>query len=612
MGRICALLDDLARCRCTPGATLDVVNITIRRKTIAAAVALSTASLSLIPALSASALPKAPGTLTVKRTGDNLQQLDIVWKAVPGVDHYAVTVYDGQKDDVKVVDANTTELVVDAPGACTRYQVRVAAVDASGSASTGIYRVPTLAPGGVQKLQSDRSSDGKEAKAFWAPPQFPGSGASPYYVVELKELASGKIIRTEKTEDTAVGFDGLEPKRMYAAKVTATNEFGSCITGTSLIRNQKPAAPSNVRVYRDGGSPSIVIMEWDAPEWNGYGKLEGYQIFVRRTDQKKAEVFKVGVDSRAYKWELDSEKSYTFQIRAFGSDGVGDISRPITLVKDGGDGSEEVDPKVKITEDGQVVGVTFTGVVGSSKKYPQMKLDISPTVGKGFSDSHIVSNGAGSLSFGKVPCGVYTVIVTGFGASEAKEFGRQGLNLCNSGGLDASSWRKVFGQADIEGNVVDMHYGNETRVLSTLKRESTNVVFTTQATLREGTGYGLWTRASAEKNGNKISGYSFEYDPGNKRMALRLWEEGKQCTTALAKVDWPSGLEVNATHKVSVVHEGDTYYAAVDGVKVFDVVSLEKAVEKSKCDMDKPEGKQVGFRTWNAKTSAVFENSSVS
>ena len=588
------------------------MNSTIRRKTIATAVALSTASLSLIPALSASAAPKAPGTLTVKRTGDNLQQLDIVWKAVPGVDHYAVTVFNGQKDDVKVVDANTTELVVDAPGVCTRYQVRVAAVDASGSASTNVYRVPTLAPGGVQKMQTDRSSNGEAAKAFWAEPQFPGSGEKPYYLVQLKELASNKIVKEEKTTDTAVGFDGLSPKRSYAVKVTAANEFGQCITGTSLLRNQKPAAPGNVRVYRDGGSPSVVIMEWDAPEWNGYGKLEGYQIFVRRTDKKEAEVFKVDANTNAYKWELKSEKSYTFQIRAIGSDGFGDMSKPITLVKDGGEGSGEVDPKVKITEADQVVGVTFTGVVGSSTKYPQMKLDITPTVGKGFSDSHVVSNGAGMLSFGKVPCGVYTVVVTGFGSREAKEFGRQGINLCNSGGVDAGSWRKVFGQADITGNTVDMHYGNEARVLSTLKRESKNVVFTTEATLREGAGYGLWTRASDEKNGNKISGYNFEFDAANKRLVLRLWEEGKQCNTALAKVDWPSGLEVNAKHRVSIVHEKDTYYAAIDGLKVFDVPSLEKAAEKSKCEMDDPEGKQVGFRTWNAKTSALFENSSVS
>ena len=595
------------------------MNSTIRRKTIATAVALSTASLSLIPALSASAAPKAPGTLTVQRTGDTLQQLDIVWSAVPGVDHYAVTVFNGQKDDVKVVDAKTTELVVDAPGACTRYQVRVAAVDASGSSSTGIYRVPTLAPGGVQKLQTDRSGDGQAAKAFWGAPQFPGSGDQPYYVVQLKELASGKIVQEDKTKDTAYGFEGLSPKRSYAVKVTPTNQYGSCVTGTSLVRNQKPAAPSNVRVYRDAASPSIVIMEWDAPQWQGYGKLEGYQIFVRRTDKKDTEIIKVDADTRGYKWKLDSEKSYTFQIRAFGSDGFGDMSKPITLVKDGKEGSQEVDPKVKITEADQVVGVTFTGVVGSSTKYPQMKLDISPTVGKGFSDSHVVSNGAGSLSFGKVPCGVYTVNVTGFGNGDAKEFGRQAINLCNTGLIQDNLWRKVFGQADIKGNTVDMHYGNEARVLSTVKRESKNAVFTTEATLKDGWGYGIWTRADVEKNGNKINGLSFQYDPGYERVSgfgkallLRLWENGKECGTPLAKVKWPAGLAVNEKHKIVVVNEGDVLYASIDGIKMFDVPSLKEALKTSKCEMDLPEGTEVGFRTWNSGTSALFENTTLS
>lgn len=592
----------------------------MRRKSIATAVALSTVSLSLVPALSASAAPKAPGTLTVKRTGDNLQQLAIRWSAVPGVDHYTVTLFDGKGDKSTVVDAGTTEMTVDAPGACTRYQVRVAAVDASGTASTGIYRVPTLAPGGVTKLKSDRSSDGKAAKAFWEAPQFPGSGGSPTYVVQVKELASNKFIDEFKTEDTAVGFDGLNPKRQYAVKVTPTNEFGSCITGTTLLRNQRPAAPSNLQVYRDGTSPAIVVLTWDAPEWNGYGKLEGYQIFYRRTDKRDAEYDKVPFGDNKWSIKLDPSKSYTFQIRAFGTDGFGDMSRAVTLLKDGAPGTQEDDPSVKITEADQVVGVTFTGVVGSSKKYPQMRLDIQPTVGKGFSDAHVVSNGAGSLSFGKVPCGVYTVVATGFGNGDNKEFGRHAINLCNTGLIADNLWRKVFGQADIKGNTVDMHYGNEARVLSTVKRTSKNAVFTTEATLREGWGYGIWTRADVSKNGNKISGYSFQYDPGyaqvnsgfGKALLLRLWEEGKECGTPLARVKWPAGLEVNAKHKIVVVNEGDVLYASIDGIKMFDVPSLKEAIAKSKCEMNAPEGTEVGFRTWNAKTSALFENTTLS
>ena len=340
---------------------------------------------------------------------------------------------------------------------------------------------------------------------------------------------------------------------------------------------------------------------------------------MRRTDKKDSEVFKVDANTNAYKWKLESEKSYTFQVRAFGSDGFGDMSKPITLVKDGKEGSQEIDPKVKITEAGQVVGVTFTGVVGSSTKYPQMQLDITPTTGKGFKDTHVVSNGAGTLSFGKVPCGVYTVNVTGFGNGDAKEFGRQAINLCNTGLIQDNLWRKVFGQADIKGNTVDMHYGNESRVLSTVKRESRNAVFTTEATLKEGWGYGIWTRADVSKNGNKISGLSFQYDPGYERVSgfgkallLRLWQDGNECGTPLAKVKWPAGLEVNAKHKIVVVNEGDVLYASIDGIKMFDVPSLQDALKTSKCSMKLPEGTEVGFRTWNSGTSALFENTTLS
>jgi hypothetical protein len=596
------------------------VKASTRRKAIATAVAISTASLSLLPAVSASAAPKAPGKLTVKRTGENLQQLAIQWSPVPGVSNYTVTVFDGKKDISRVVDGKTTELVVDAPGECTRYQVRVASVDDSGTASTGIYRVPTLAPGGVGSMQTDRSNDGEGAKAYWKAPQFPGSGGEPAYLVQLKAMASGKIVEEFKTKETEVKFGDLDPKRQYAVKVTPYNEYGQCITGTSLIRNEKPSPSTDVQVYRDGTSPAIVHLTWNPPKWNGYGKIEGFEIYYRQSDKKKPEVDKVKAGDNHWKATLNPDKAYTFQIRAFGSSGFGEMSKPVTLAKDGAEGTEENDPKIEITEADQVVAVNFAGPVGSSKKYPQMRLDIQPTVGKGYRAAELVSNGAGSISLGKVPCGVYTVVVTGLGEKGSKEFGRTAINLCNTGLIPQNLWRKVFGQADIKGNTVDMHYGNESRVLSTVKRTSKNAVFTTEATLRNGWGYGIWTRADVSKNGNKISGYSFQYDPGyanvnagfGKALLLRLWEEGKECGTPLARVKWPAGLEVNDTHKIVVVNEGDVLYASIDGIKMFDVPSLKEAIEKSKCEMQAPEGTEVGFRSWNAKTSVVFENTTLS
>lgn len=598
-------------------------NTTPRRRAIATAVALSTASLTLLPALSVSAAgPKAPGTLKVERTGAALSQLTIGWRPVENIDHYTVTVFDGSKDVSRVVDAKTTNLTVDAPGSCTRYQVRVAAVDTAGAtAATGAYRVAPLAPGSVTDLTLDRSQDGTNAVAFWDTPRNPGAG-SPVYTVQLKQLSSGKIVDEQKTDGTKIGFNSLEPKRTYAVKVTAGNEYGSCVTSTSLIRNEKPAEPTGLSVVRESAASATVLANWTAPRWRGYGSIDGYEIVYRAAGDKDSKWEKVPADQTQAKFNLDPNREWTFQVRALGTE-RGGWSKVATLKKDGAPGTPELDPSVKITEDSGTVRVNFTGPVGSSSKYPSMLLSIKPTVAnKGFTDTHVVSNSAGQADFSQVPCGVYTVTVTGLNPDkESKEFGRQVINRCDTGAIPANMWKLVFGKADIKDNFVDMRYGNESRVMSTLKRSSEDAVFTTEATLRSGWGYGIWTRASLT-NGSKASGYSFQYDPGyanvnpgfGKALLLRLWDNGSECGNPVAKVKWPAGLDVNAKHKIVVVNEGDTLYASIDGIKMFDVPSLKQAIKSSGCsaNFSEPHGTEVGFRSWNATSSVFFENTTLS
>ena len=115
-----------------------------------------------------------------------------------------------------MVDAKTDTMTVKAPGTCTRYQVRVAAVDADGAtASTGTYRIAPLAPGGVSNLNLDRSADGTRAVAFWDSPRNPGMGGVTHYEVKLKQLSNGKIVDEQKTDSTKVEFNDLDPKRTY-------------------------------------------------------------------------------------------------------------------------------------------------------------------------------------------------------------------------------------------------------------------------------------------------------------------------------------------------------------------------------------------------------------
>jgi hypothetical protein len=416
-----------------------VKNTTIRRTAIASALAVSTATISLLPALSASAVvggPKAPGTLKVERTGASMTELAIAWKGVAGVDHYTVTVFNGTKDLSQVVDANTTKLVVPAPGECTRWQVRVAAVDANGNtATTNPYRVVPLAPGSVSEMNVDRSPDGTSGVVFWNAPRNPGAGA-PTYQVQLKELSSGKILDTVKTDGTKAAFEGLAPKRTYAAKVTAGNDFGSCVTSTSLLRNEKPAEPTEFTVTRESAASAIALLKWTAPKWRGYGAVDAYEIVYKAVGDKDSSFQKVPADQTFAKLELDPKRSWTFQVRAIGTE-RGGWSKVATLMKDLPAGAAELDPAVKIAESNGTVTVDFTGPVGSSSKYPNMVLSIKPTVAsKGFSDSHTVSNRAGQAEFTQVPCGVYTVTVTGTnGDKESKEFGRQVINRCDTGAI---------------------------------------------------------------------------------------------------------------------------------------------------------------------------------
>ncbi len=592
-------------------------------KSLATAVAISTTALALAPALPATAAigPKAPGMLKVERTGAGLTTLSISWRAVEAVDHYTVTVFDGQKDVSTVVGALSTNLTVAAPGACTRYQVRVAAVDAEGNtATTGPYRVAPLAPGSVTNLDVDRSKDGTDGVAFWSAPRNPGA-AAPSYTVQLKQLNTGKIISEDKTGNTKVSFGGLDPKRAYAVKVTARNDYGQCVTSTSLLRNEKPAEPTGLFVVRESAASAIVMLRWKAPRWRGYGNVDAFEVAYRASGEK-AQFDKVPADQDHAKLELDPNRNWTFQVRAVG-DERGGWSKPAVLNRDLAPGKPELDPAVTIAETNGTVTVDFAGPVGSSSKYPTMLLSIKPTVAsKGFRDTHTVSNTAGRAEFTQVPCGVYTVTVTGMSPDrESKEFGRQVINRCDTGAIPANMWKLVFGRADITGNYVDMRYGNESRVMSTTKRSSKDAVFTTEATLRSGWGYGIWTQASLS-GGSSVSGYSFQYDPGyanvnpgfGKALLLRVWDSGRECGNPVAKVKWPDGLQVGATHRVVVVNEADTLYASIDGIKMFDVPSLKAAMKSSGCaaNFADPSGTEVGFRSWNASSSVFFENTTLS
>ena len=145
------------------------------------------------------------------------------------------------------------------------------------------------------------------------------------------------------------------------------------------------------------------------------------------------------------------------------------------------------------------------------------------------------------------------------------------------------------------------------------------MVYSTQATLQSGSGYGIWTRAALDTS-SKVSGY-LPVRPRLRRrgrqvrqaLLLRVWNNGTECSNPIAKVKWPEGLSINGTHEVTVVTRGDTLYATIDGTKMFDVASLKQALADSKCGSGYPEptGTQVGFRTWSSTGKATFRNTTI-
>ena len=99
-----------------------------------------------------------------------------------------------------------------------------------------------------------------------------------------------------------------------------------------------------------------------------------------------------------------------------------------------------------------------------------------------------------------------------------------------------------------------------------------------------------------------------------KALLLRVWNQGKECGSPVAKVKWPAGLRVNGAHDITVIAEGDTLYASIDGIKLFDVSSLKESLASSGCKAagySEPTGTEVGFRTWSGNGSAVFSGTTL-
>jgi hypothetical protein len=580
-----------------------------RTKRWVAVAAAGAATLTLAAPLGTTAASAVgvPGSLKVARTGDGTD-LAITWRAVPDVDHYTVSVFDGTTDHVRTVPGDKLTLTHDGSGVCTRYRVKVSAVGRDGSiATTNNYLVGSLAPGGVSKLSANRSELGAAANVAWGAPSTSLAAPATSYKVLVRNMGTGDVILNKSMTDTSVMLTSLDARRQYSVKVTPVNAAGSCTTSTTVLHGSKPSTPTALTVERDASTPSKLNVSWTKPAWSGYGPITHYELGIGDLRITKW----VKVTDTSYALTMDPNVNHVFAVRAISSDDIGTTTKPVVLARYGAPGTPVIDPKVTVEETGGVVTTQVSGPVGTSAAYPKMRVSIDPTIKGAWRDEHVVSNGATSVIFTQVPCGVFTVVVSGFGAGTEKEFARKVLNRCDVGTIPANLWKVVYGAAEISGNDVAVTTAGERRIMSTLKRTTQDMVFTTTAHLKSGWGYGIWARADVSAGGAAVSGYSMQYDPGyanvnpgfGKALLLRLWSKGSECGTPLAKVPFPAGVGVYDPHRFTVVVKGDTLFATIDDKVVFNVPSLAAAVKANGCGMPAPTGTEIGFRTWNTSTA---------
>ena len=479
-----------------PQTIVHMTNVTVHRSSIrttavrvgaglvagAVLVGLAAGGASAAPAMA------SPAGFNVTRTGADATMLHIVWKAVPGAARYTVNIFDGINHLAYNVGADQTSFDYHSTGNCTRYRISVAAVDKNGIGSaTKPTQVSPLAPGGITNLNVDRGGDGSAATLSWAAPAAGGSFEPvSSYRVNMRSLATGETLVKRDSADAAETVKGLDPARSYVAEIVPTNRFGSCAPSKILVRGPEASKPTNLKVTRDTNDANLVNISWTKPTWTGYGAITQFQLGIRGADQRTPTWTDMDPGASSTTVKLDSKKRWSIWVRAVGEKGItGENSVEYKLDRSGVVGELAADPKVHVAEAAGVVRVTFNGPVGSSALYPKMNVAIAPSAtDTGFGAKQDVWNRAQTFTFDQVPCGAYTVVVTGYGADVSKEFGRLMINRCNTGVVDANQWKLVTGHATITDNAVDDIVGGEARTISTLGRTSPDMVYATDATLR--------------------------------------------------------------------------------------------------------------------------------
>jgi hypothetical protein len=371
----------------------------------------------------------APRGLTVVRDAAQVDDVQIRWNAVSGVDHYMVRVNDGSRDVNYIVPATSTSMVHHGAGTCTTYRVTVAAVAPDKTqASTGVTTVRSLAPGGVSGLNGGRTQAGTAATVGWSAPSAAGYTPVTGYRVSVTQVSNGRLITSRTSADAVETLTGLDPTRMYVAKVTAVNAYGSCVTSSFTLGNNRPASPV-FTVVRSTAQTSTASVSWNAPRWTGYGPITSYRVGVKSVVDKSFTWYSaIDLARTRTVGLLDPTRDWQFVMRAVSGSDEGLLSSVVVLHKSG---YSPINASVKVAGGNDTITVDFSSPVGSSTNYPKAKVSVARSNGTvGWSDTTTVTNGAGQVLFLPVPCGTWEVTVTGIGKTSSQELVRTTARVC--------------------------------------------------------------------------------------------------------------------------------------------------------------------------------------
>lgn len=560
----------------------------------------TTTSTAAVKPAACSTAPKAPWRLVAARDTQDPTTFTVNWAAVGCATRYNVSVFVDGNDAVTMVPADVTSYTVTGSDPAKTYRIQVSSRNDAGlGASSSVFYLRPGTPAGVTGMAISYA-DVTGAVLTW---KAPADRLPSHYLLTVTRVSDKKVIIERKVagDVTKELLDGLDARGMFVITLQAVNTSGTGPTSRLVIGDENPNPVKSVAAIRDPGNPKQVIVSWLPSDNTLRGAVLGYEIGFgsARADER---LFVKDTDANV---TIPADKSVIVIVRVITDRGKSRWSRSVRVPLTDAPKTATTNQSIDLLDQDGVISVAATQAVADSYR---LVVKITPTANNGgFSETQYSQPGAKVLTFRKVPEGQYVVTVEG----DAREMARRYVNVGNVGKMSAADWKLYFGKASITGDAVDMNNGSETRVFSTRTFATQDMVLASKAQLRSGWGYGVWFRTSGMET-NAVTGLSFQYDPkwGN-QFIVRQWNKGTECSVPIAKTPFPAGMAINGVHDIVVAAQGNSLYATIDGVRLFDVADLSGAIAKNNCGYPAPTGTAVGLRTWGAGTSAVFTNTTV-